>query len=125
MAFGGVAAEGIVLRIIYLFMKITPTEFIKKEFPNWDGGVLPPDVWLRKMQEFAVLTNAKIDLSRLLALEYCAKNALRSAAGALYLDDNSEYKNALFQVVHHISKIPYSDLNDETVRAIYYLFEPA
>lgn len=109
----------------FLFMKITPTEFIKKEFPNWDGGFLPPDVWLRKMQEFSVLMNAKIDLARLLDLECCVKNALRSAVVALFLDDNSDYKNALFEVVHQISQIPYSDLNDETLRAIYYLFEPA
>jgi hypothetical protein len=106
-------------------MKITPTEFIKKEFPNWDGGILPPDVWLRKMQEFSVLMNSKIDLSRLLHLEYDAKNALRSAVAALYFNDNKDYKNALFQVVHHISKIPYSDLDDDTVQAIYYLFEPS
>lgn len=106
-------------------MKITPTEFIEKEFPNWDSGILPPDVWLRKMQEFSVLVNSKIDLSSLLHLEYDAKNALRSAVAALYFDDNRDYKNALLQVVHHISKIPYSDLDDDIVQAIYYLFGPS
>lgn len=109
----------------YLLMKITPLEFVKKEFPKWDGKHLPPDVWLRKMQEFAILTNEKIDLGRLLELDYPEKNALRSAAGALYFDDNSDYKNALYQVIHHLTKIPFSDLSSDTVRSIYYLFEPA
>ncbi len=105
-------------------MQLTPQEYIKKEFPNWDGENLSPNVWLRKMQEFAVITNSKVEVSHLLNLEYGTKNALRSAVAALYFNDSSDYKKALYQVVHYLAKIPYEDLTDEVVQSIYYLFEP-
>jgi hypothetical protein len=104
-------------------MNLTPLEFVMKEFPDMDQE-LSTDVWLRKMQEFAVLQNSKIDISRLLELEYTAKAGLISAISALYFSDSKEYKNALFQVVHHISGISYDDLNEETINAIYFLFAP-
>lgn len=106
-------------------MQLTPKEYIKKEFPDWDGENLSPEVWLRKMQEFAVILNSKIEVSHLLNLEYGTKNALRSAISALYFNDSSDYKKALFQVVHCLAKIPYEDLSDEVIQSIYDLFEPA
>lgn len=108
-------------------MTLTPLEFIQKEFQDFDPEkqTLPPGVWMRKMQEYSVLTNAKIDLEHLLKLDHQSKCAMRSAVSALYFNDNSDYKTALYQVVHHITQIKLDDLNEDVITSIFYLFEPA
>ena len=100
-------------------MTITPREFVEKEFPDLSGVSLSD--WLRKMQEFAVLQNSKVNLDHLLEIKGDQLNALNSAVSALYFADNKDYKNALFSVVRHLSKIDFDVLDDEVVRAIYYL----
>lgn len=104
-------------------MQISPIDFVQLEFQ--DENQLTPQDWLRKMQEYAVLQNSKIPLNHLLELSYEQKNALRSAISALYFSDNSDYRNALYNVVRHLSKIPHEDLDEETIKAIFNLFEPA
>ena len=104
-------------------MSITPLEYVKKEFDDTDK--LSTEDWLRKMQEFSVLQNSKIDLSHILEMSDKSKlKALESAVSALYFSDNSDYKNALLSVVKELSNIDYDVLEDEVIRAMFYLLNP-
>lgn len=106
-------------------MPITPLEYVKKEFADLED--MYHDDWLRKMQEFAVLQNSKVNLEHIIEMTY-KKNesfhALNSAVSALYFSDNSDYKNGLFNVVRHLASMEFNALNDDVIKSIYYLLNP-
>lgn len=107
-------------------MTITPLEYVKKEFADFED--MSHDDWLRKMQEFAVLQNSKINLEHILEMNYAkdkaAYMALKAATESLFFSDNSDYGNALCLVVSHLAKIDLNVLNEDIVKSIYYLLNP-
>lgn len=107
-------------------MSITPLEYVQKEFKELED--MSQNDWLRKMQEYAVLQNSKINLEHILEMTYAkdksALYALNSAVQSLYLADSKDYKNGLFAVVRHLAKIDIEEINDEVIKSIYYLINP-
>ena len=101
-------------------MSITPLEYVKKEFNSPDR--LSTEDWLRKMQEFSVLQNSKIDLSHIIEMSDKSKlKGLNVAVSALYFSDNFDYKNSLLSIVRELSNIEYDVLDEKVIRDIFYL----
>lgn len=100
---------------------LTPQEFIEKEFPGLGNDPLPNEVWLKKMAEYAILTNSKQELTHLLELGRDEKKVLLAATGGLYLDDSNDYYKALFQIVWILTKINPSEIDKNLIKSIYYL----
>lgn len=103
-------------------MSITPLEYVQKEFAQLED--MSNADWLRKMQEFAVLQNSKINLEHIVEMTYTKNekfHALNSAVTALYFSDKKDYANGLFGVVRHLAAIEYESLNDDVIKGIYYL----
>ena len=100
-------------------MNLTALEYIQKEFDDIDK--ITPKMWLRKMQEYAVLKNSAIDLEHILNLPKNQKKAVAVASEAVYFSDNSDYKNALYSILSVLTNIPMNDLEDDVVKAIFHL----
>ncbi len=103
-------------------MKMTPIDFIHLEFP--DETQMTPQEWLRKMQEFAVIQNAKTPIEHLLELSPENKKALNYSISALYFYDSKDYRSELFEVAHNLTKINKEDLDEQTISEIYSLLNP-
>ena len=102
---------------------LTPIEFVQQEFADITN--LPPEVWLRKMQEYNAIKSAKVNIEHLLDLPPKIKRALRSAVYAVYFNDNSDYLNALYGVIHEITGISYEDMDDgDLIKCIFRLLNP-
>lgn len=104
---------------------MTALEFIQKDMPYFDpnSNSFGPDFWIRKMEQYAVIKGAKLDIFFILNLDSNTKKALFEAAKALYLDDSSGYKNALYEVVHNLTNIQYDDLEKDLIKNIFDLLE--
>lgn len=98
---------------------MTSIEFVKKEFPNIEE--MSSGDWLRKMSEFVAIKNSSINIEHLLSLKKNEKNAIEKAATVLMFNDNSDYKNALFAIIHFLTGIDYEDLTDEVISSISFL----
>ena len=103
-------------------MLITPLQYVRKEFDDTDK--LSPEDWLRKMQEFSVLQNSKIDLSNILEMSGSKLKVLKIATTALNFDDGSNYENSLFQIVQVLTEIKWEDLDKEVIKSLFYLVSP-
>jgi hypothetical protein len=111
-------------------MVLSPTEFIQKEFEELTD--LTQEDWLRKMVEYSVIQNSKVNLDFIVGLQY-EKNktilpALNAAVSAINFADNNNYVPALYDVVSHLGKIDFKDMDytkaHEIVSSIYYLLNP-
>ena len=103
-------------------MSITPLEYVKKEFHNTDK--LSTEDWLRKMQEFSILQNSKIDLSHILEMSELKLAVLKISITSLYFADDSNYENSLFQVIQVLTQIEWESLDKEVIKSLYYLLNP-
>jgi len=77
------------------------------------------------VQEYFVLQTSEIDVLFLLDLPENVKRAIGVAASALYLDDGSDYKNALYSVLLNLTQIESPLMNDEMIQSISNLFNMA
>ncbi|MEL6661050.1 MAG: hypothetical protein AAFR36_31660 [Bacteroidota bacterium] len=103
-------------------MELTAEEFVRKEFEDFHD--MSQEDWVRKMEEFAVLKNASIDLEYILELPTNNKFALENAISALYFNDRSDYKKYLHRIVVHLSGISMEQLNEDLINAMYKLLNP-
>jgi hypothetical protein len=93
------------------------SEFIKKELEK--GEKLTANEWVEKIKQFD-----DIEKSRIFALPHEQKNALGAAVSALYFNDNSDYKSALYCVVSHLSGISKLGLDDSAIKTLYDILNP-
>ena len=89
------------------------SDFIKKELEKGEG--LTADEWVYKIRQFD-----HIQTSRINDLPDEQKKALSAAVFALYLNDRSDFKSALYCVVKHLSGIKADDSN---IRILYSMLD--
>lgn len=99
---------------------MTAIEFVLKEFNSISN--LSEAVWLRKMEEYAVLQNKAVNLEGILSLSKNEKAALSAAVSALYFDKNIEdYQHHCFLVIYHLARIEIELLDEKMIDALFKL----
>ena len=104
---------------------MTAEQFVSKEFKDFED--MSHDDWLRKMQEYAVIKNSKVNLDAVLEMASKQDNkyfALKAAVSALYLKGSREYEDALNAVVKNLAQITWEQFDNKAIEDIYRILNP-